>query len=196
MSIVAPLCATYCVFLAVYFEYCVSPTPMCAPGAVLPRMAQGVILLRFAWWHPPHHQGPGWVSSPSYHAPPCETLFEVHLQTTTSYFLFCTFYNLVHRLGLDGGACVLRLMCEVNADPVEGGGLIGDIFNLVFRYYSHFCILLPSHFSRGNVTAESHGSLQTEDFTFARNLARTRSCWRLHRNCPVSLFNLSFFTKP
>ena len=44
---------------------------------------------------------------------------------------------LVHffRLGLDGDACTLRLLCEVVERPLKNAGLLGDIINLVLRYF-------------------------------------------------------------
>lgn len=41
------------------------------------------------------------------------------------------------RLGLDGNACTLRLLCEVAEKPLKNAGLLGDIINLVLRYFSN-----------------------------------------------------------
>ena len=38
------------------------------------------------------------------------------------------------RVGLDGNACALRLLCEVVDRPLKKAGLLGDIINLVLRY--------------------------------------------------------------
>ena len=38
------------------------------------------------------------------------------------------------RVGLDGNACALRLLCEVVDRPLKRAGLMGDIINLVLRY--------------------------------------------------------------
>ena len=40
------------------------------------------------------------------------------------------------RVGLDGNACALRLLCEVVDRPLKKAGLLGDIINLVLRYYT------------------------------------------------------------
>ena len=37
------------------------------------------------------------------------------------------------RVGLDGNACALRLLCEVVDRPLKKAGLLGDIINLVLR---------------------------------------------------------------
>ena len=39
------------------------------------------------------------------------------------------------RVGLDGNACTLRLLCEVVERPLKNAGLLGDIINLVLRYF-------------------------------------------------------------
>ena len=38
------------------------------------------------------------------------------------------------RIGLNGKACALRLLCEVVDRPLKNAGLLGDIINLVLRY--------------------------------------------------------------
>ena len=48
-----------------------------------------------------------------------------------SLVLFVHFF----RLGLDGDACTLRLLCEVAERPLKNAGLLGDIINLVLRYF-------------------------------------------------------------
>lgn len=44
------------------------------------------------------------------------------------------FLSTFFRLGLDGNACSLRLLCEVGERPLKNAGLLGDIINLVLRY--------------------------------------------------------------
>ena len=45
-------------------------------------------------------------------------------------------------MGLDGPACVQRLLCEVAAKPLKDLGLAGDIINLILRYFSDDTILI------------------------------------------------------
>ena len=44
------------------------------------------------------------------------------------------------RVGLDGNACALRLLCEVVDRPLKKAGLLGDIINLVLRYTIHMIV--------------------------------------------------------
>merc|ERR1739844_35535 len=94
--------------------------------------------------------------------------------TIPSYALF--------RLGLDGNACTLRLLCEVAERPLKNAGLLGDIINLVLRGD-------PSDGNRGGQ------GRKTDDYIGAQNLGKAGNCTSLYKHCPVSLFNFPMFNK-
>jgi len=88
----------------------------------------------------------------------------------------------IARMGLDGEACVLRLLCEVNAKPPADAGLLGDIVNLVFR----------GDPSEG---VSSDKSLK-RNYRAARDSGAKGDCRRLQRGCPLSIFNMPLFNSP
>ena len=102
------------------------------------------------------------------------------------------------RLGLDGNACTLRLLCEVVERPLKNAGLLGDIINLVLRYFSngseklYFNICLRGDPSDGNRGGQGR---KTDDYIGAQNLGKAGNCTSLYKHCPVSLFNFPMFNK-
>merc|ERR1711936_1501227 len=83
--------------------------------------------------------------------------------------------GMVERLGLDGEACVSRLLCEVTAQPMVGAGLMGDLFNLIIR-------------GRDKSNAgETKNSLRIEkerQYNIARRLGEEGKCSQLGDQCP------------
>ena len=99
------------------------------------------------------------------------------------------------RLGLDGNACTLRLLCEVVERPLKNAGLLGDIINLVLRYFSNdpekklylnICLRGDPRGGEGR---------RTDDYIGAQNLGKAGNCTSLYKHCPLSLFNFSMFNK-
>jgi len=80
--------------------------------------------------------------------------------------------------GLDGEACVLRMLCEINAQPLKNGGLLGDIINLIFR---------------GDISKEDMGDGRSRDYQEAKELGLRGDCKDLRRTCPMSVFNIPLF---
>lgn len=48
--------------------------------------------------------------------------------------LYSTAEDMISTLGLDGKACLLRAICEVQGHPLNNFGLIGEILKLFFTY--------------------------------------------------------------
>lgn len=86
--------------------------------------------------------------------------------------------EVAERFGLDGEACVLRLLCEIQSQPMGELGLLGDIIHLVFR---------------GDLEEEETHS-RVEDYRRAMQLGHKGDCWKLNTGCPVSLLNIPLFS--
>lgn len=48
--------------------------------------------------------------------------------------LYGTTEDMISTLGLDGKACLLRAICEVQSHPLSNFGLIGEVLKLFFTY--------------------------------------------------------------
>lgn len=92
--------------------------------------------------------------------------------------------GMIERLGLDGEACVNRLLCEVTAHPMVGGGLMGDLFNLIIRGRDK---------ASGEEAKSSMRKEKERQYQIARRLGEEKACWKLGNSCPVSIFNIPLF---
>lgn len=85
--------------------------------------------------------------------------------------LYGTTEDMISTLGLDGKACLLRAICEVQSHPLNNFGFIGEILKLFFTASkSPYSKLLNDY-----VEAEKRGKEHGE-------------CWPYFKNCPKSLF--------
>ncbi|XP_015585055.1 uncharacterized protein LOC107262908 isoform X2 [Cephus cinctus] len=85
--------------------------------------------------------------------------------------LYGTAEDMLSTLGMDGKACLLRAICEVQGHPLDNFGLLGEMLKLFFTASkSPFAHLLEEY-----VEAEKRGKLHGE-------------CWPYFKNCPKSLF--------
>ncbi|XP_015120604.1 uncharacterized protein LOC107043572 [Diachasma alloeum] len=85
--------------------------------------------------------------------------------------LYGTAEDMLSTMGLDGKACLLRAICEVQGHPLNNFGLIGEMLRLFFTASkSPFANLLKEY-----VEAENRGKQHGE-------------CWPYFKNCPKSLF--------
>ncbi|KAK0177972.1 hypothetical protein PV328_001965 [Microctonus aethiopoides] len=85
--------------------------------------------------------------------------------------LYSTAEDMLSTLGLDGKACLLRAICEVQSHPLINFGLVGEVLKLFFAASkSPFAGLLDEY-----VEAENRGKIHGE-------------CWPYFKNCPKSLF--------
>ncbi|XP_043277810.1 uncharacterized protein [Venturia canescens] len=85
--------------------------------------------------------------------------------------LYGTAEDMLSTLGLDGKACLLRAICEVQGHPLNNFGLIGEMLKLFFTASkSPFAYMLKEY-----VEAENRGKKHGE-------------CWPYFKNCPKSLF--------
>ncbi|XP_008545394.1 uncharacterized protein LOC103569710 [Microplitis demolitor] len=85
--------------------------------------------------------------------------------------LYITAEEMLSTLGMDGKACLLRAICEVQGHPLSNFGLIGEMLKLFFTASkSPFANLLNEY-----VEAENRGKIHGE-------------CWPYYKNCPKSLF--------
>ncbi|XP_066598038.1 uncharacterized protein [Prorops nasuta] len=79
--------------------------------------------------------------------------------------------DMLSTMGLDGKACLLRAICEVQGHPLSNFGLVGEMLKLFFTASkSPFANLLNEY-----VEAENRGKLNGE-------------CWPYFKACPKSLF--------
>ncbi|XP_076234375.1 uncharacterized protein LOC143179164 [Calliopsis andreniformis] len=85
--------------------------------------------------------------------------------------LYGTAEDMLTNLGLNGRACLLRAICEVQGHPLSNFGLIGEMLKLFFTASkSPFSSLLKDY-----VEAEKRGKFHGE-------------CWPYFKDCPKSLF--------
>ncbi|XP_011298641.1 uncharacterized protein [Fopius arisanus] len=85
--------------------------------------------------------------------------------------LYGTAEDMLTTMGLDGKACLLRAICEVQGHPLNNFGLIGEMLKLFFTASkSPFANLLKEY-----VEAENRGKQHGE-------------CWPYFKKCPKSLF--------
>ncbi|XP_050590673.1 uncharacterized protein LOC126922259 isoform X2 [Bombus affinis] len=88
--------------------------------------------------------------------------------------LYGTAEDMLANFGLNGKACLLRAICEVQGHPLSNFGLIGEMLKLFFTASkSPFSNLLKEY-----VEAENRGKFHGE-------------CWPYFKDCPKSLFRLS-----
>lgn len=88
--------------------------------------------------------------------------------------LYSTAEDMLANFGLNGKACLLRAICEVQGHPLNNFGLIGEMLKLFFTASkSPFSNLLKEY-----VEAENRGKFHGE-------------CWPYFKDCPKSLFRLS-----
>ena len=45
-------------------------------------------------------------------------------------YLMCV--HVIRSVGLPGRECVLRAVCEVGEEPLQGMGVLGEVLNLIF----------------------------------------------------------------
>ncbi|XP_043463111.1 uncharacterized protein LOC122499095 [Leptopilina heterotoma] len=85
--------------------------------------------------------------------------------------LYGTAEDMLSTLGLDGKACLLRAICEVQGHPFDNFGLVGEMLKLFFTASkSPFASILHEY-----VEAENRGKIDGE-------------CWPYFKDCPKSLF--------
>ncbi|KAG7204225.1 hypothetical protein KM043_002055 [Ampulex compressa] len=85
--------------------------------------------------------------------------------------LYGTVEDMLSGLGLNGKACLLRAICEVQGHPLNNFGLIGEMMKLFFTASkSPFANLLEEY-----VEAENRGKFHGE-------------CWPYFKDCQKSLF--------
>ncbi|KAL6444025.1 hypothetical protein ACFW04_001756 [Cataglyphis niger] len=85
--------------------------------------------------------------------------------------LYGTAEDMLSTLGMNGKACVLRAICEVQGHHLNNFGLIGEMLKLFFTASrSPFASLLKEY-----VEAENRGKFHGE-------------CWPYFKDCPKSLF--------
>ncbi|KOC63346.1 hypothetical protein WH47_04795 [Habropoda laboriosa] len=88
--------------------------------------------------------------------------------------LYGTAEDMLANFGLNGKACLLRAICEVQGHPLSNFGLIGEMLKLFFTASkSPFANLLEEY-----VEAENRGKFHGE-------------CWPYYKDCPKSLFRPS-----
>ncbi|XP_076165660.1 uncharacterized protein LOC143145803 isoform X2 [Ptiloglossa arizonensis] len=88
--------------------------------------------------------------------------------------LYGTAEDMLANFGLNGKACLLRAICEVQGHPLSNFGLIGEMLKLFFTASkSPFSNLLKDY-----VEAENRGKFHGE-------------CWPYFKDCPKSLFRPS-----
>ncbi|XP_054011597.1 uncharacterized protein LOC128894134 isoform X2 [Hylaeus anthracinus] len=88
--------------------------------------------------------------------------------------LYGTAEDMLANFGLNGKACLLRAICEVQGHPLSNFGLIGEMLKLFFTASkSPFSNLLKEY-----VEAENRGKFHGE-------------CWPYFKDCPKSLFRAS-----
>ncbi|XP_076283923.1 uncharacterized protein LOC143210694 isoform X2 [Lasioglossum baleicum] len=88
--------------------------------------------------------------------------------------LYSTAEDMLGNFGLNGRACLLRAICEVQGHPLNNFGLIGEMLKLFFTASkSPFADLLTDY-----VEAENRGKFHGE-------------CWPYFKDCPKSLFRSS-----
>ncbi|XP_076392158.1 uncharacterized protein LOC100883660 [Megachile rotundata] len=88
--------------------------------------------------------------------------------------LYGTAEDMLGNFGLNGKACLLRAICEVQGHPFTNFGLIGEILKLFFTASkSPFADLLTEY-----IEAENRGKFHGE-------------CWPYFKDCPKSLFHPS-----
>lgn len=88
--------------------------------------------------------------------------------------LYSTAEDMLGNFGLNGRACLLRAICEVQGHPLNNFGLIGEMLKLFFTASkSPFADLLIDY-----VEAENRGKFHGE-------------CWPYFKDCPKSLFRSS-----
>ncbi|KZC06447.1 PREDICTED: uncharacterized protein LOC107194880 [Dufourea novaeangliae] len=88
--------------------------------------------------------------------------------------LYSTAEDMLVNFGLNGKACLLRAICEVQGHPLSNFGLIGEMLKLFFTASkSPFANLLTDY-----VEAENRGKFHGE-------------CWPYFKDCPKSLFRPS-----
>lgn len=87
----------------------------------------------------------------------------------------------INGFGLDGQACVLRLLCEINARPLLNGGLLGDVINLIFRG--------PLASTNTSSTARSY------HYREAQHQGLRGDCSHLEEHCPMSFLNIPFMNR-
>ncbi|XP_033217435.1 uncharacterized protein LOC117173143 [Belonocnema kinseyi] len=85
--------------------------------------------------------------------------------------LYGTAEDMLSTLGLNGKACLLRAICEVQGHPLDNFGLVGEMLKLFFTASkSPFANVLYEY-----VEAENRGKIDGE-------------CWPYFKDCPKSLF--------
>ncbi|XP_017879513.1 uncharacterized protein LOC108624618 [Ceratina calcarata] len=85
--------------------------------------------------------------------------------------LYGTAEDMLANFGLNGKACLLRAICEVQGHPLNNFGLIGEMLKLFFTASkSPFANILKEY-----VEAENRGKFHGE-------------CWPYFKDCPKSLF--------
>ncbi|XP_032667897.1 uncharacterized protein LOC116842590 isoform X2 [Odontomachus brunneus] len=85
--------------------------------------------------------------------------------------LYGTAEDMLSTLGMNGKACLLRAICEIQGHPLSNFGLIGEMLKLFFTASrSPFANLLKEY-----VEAENRGKFHGE-------------CWPYFKDCPKSLF--------
>ncbi|XP_076667450.1 uncharacterized protein LOC143368529 [Andrena cerasifolii] len=88
--------------------------------------------------------------------------------------LYGTAEDMLANFGLNGKACLLRAICEIQGHPLSNFGLIGEMLKLFFTASkSPFANLLQDY-----VEAERRGKFHGE-------------CWPYFKDCPKSLFRSS-----
>ncbi|CAL7949728.1 unnamed protein product [Xylocopa violacea] len=88
--------------------------------------------------------------------------------------LYGTAEDMLANFGLNGKACLLRAICEVQGHPLSNFGLIGEMLKLFFTASkSPFAKILKDY-----VEAENRGKFHGE-------------CWPYFKDCPKSLFRPS-----
>ncbi|XP_078034616.1 uncharacterized protein LOC144468783 [Augochlora pura] len=88
--------------------------------------------------------------------------------------LYSTAEDMIENFGLNGKACLLRAICEIQGHPLNNFGLIGEMLKLFFTASkSPFANLLADY-----VEAENRGKFHGE-------------CWPYFKDCPKSLFRSS-----
>ncbi|XP_060529356.1 uncharacterized protein LOC132703850 isoform X2 [Cylas formicarius] len=89
--------------------------------------------------------------------------------------LYVAVEEFLENFGLDGKACLLRAICEVQAHPMTGFGMIGEILKLFLSASkSPFSYMMKEY-----VDAEKAGKGET---------GGPAECWPYMKDCPKSLF--------
>ncbi|XP_065562338.1 uncharacterized protein LOC136028426 isoform X2 [Artemia franciscana] len=90
--------------------------------------------------------------------------------------IFRTLESVLSTMGVDGRACLLRTICELQSNPIMNSGLIGEILMLV---------LTPKQGENEFL----HDYLEAEKVGRMRN-ATAKGCGRQFRSCPFSVFEV------